>query len=186
MEYANLGRTGCKVSRLCLGTMNFGPRTTENDSHAIMTKALDLGIQFWDTACGYGGKQYEGVTEQIIGKWFAANSAKRDSVILATKYHGAMGPGPNDKGGSAVNIRQSCEASLKRLKTDRIDLLQMHHVNRDTPWEEVYQALDTLRIQGKIFTLVRPTLPAGTSPRPWRRRSVWVSWAWSVNNQNTR
>jgi aryl-alcohol dehydrogenase-like predicted oxidoreductase len=151
MEFTNLGRTGCKVSRLCLGTMNFGPRTTEPDAQAIMTKALEVGVNFWDTACGYGGKQWEGVTEKIIGNWFAANPTKRDSVVLATKYHGNMGPGPNDRGASAVNIRNSCEASLKRLKTDRIDLLQMHHVNRDTPWEEVYQALDTLRIQGKII-----------------------------------
>jgi len=131
--------------------MNFGPRTTEADSHAIMTKALELGIQFWDTACGYGGKKWEGYTEQIIGNWFAANPGKRDAVVLATKYYGTMGAGPNDGKASAINIRNSCDASLRRLKTDRIDLLQMHHVDRDTPWEEVYQALDTLRIQGKIL-----------------------------------
>src|SRR5690349_4014787 len=122
MNYVNLGRTGAKVSPLCLGTMNFGPRTTEPDSHEIMSKALEIGINFWDTACGYGGKQYEGVTEKILGNWFEKNPGKRDSVVLATKYFGAMGPGPNDRGASAINIRNSCEASLKRLKTDRIDL----------------------------------------------------------------
>jgi len=131
--------------------MNFGSRTTEPDSHAIMTKALELGIQFWDTACGYGGKKWEGYTEQIIGNWFATNPGKRDAVVLATKYYGTMGAGPNDGGASAINIRNSCEASLRRLKTDRIDLLQMHHIDRGTPWEEVYQAIDTLRIQGKIL-----------------------------------
>jgi len=151
MEYTNLGRTGCKVSRLCLGTMNFGPRTSEPDSHAIMSKALDLGIQFWDSADVYGGKQGEGITEQIIGNWFAANSTKRDQIVLATKYQGAMGPGPNDKGASAFHIRQACDASLRRLKTDHIDLYQMHHVNRDCAWDEVYGALDVLRQQGKII-----------------------------------
>jgi aryl-alcohol dehydrogenase-like predicted oxidoreductase len=151
MQYATLGRTGCKVSKLCLGTMNFGPRTPEPDSHAIMSKALEVGMNFWDTANVYGGKTGEGVTEKIIGNWFAANPKERDQVVLATKYQGGMGPGPNDKGGSAYHIRKACEDSLKRLKTDRIDLLQMHHINRDCPWEEVYQALDTLRIQGKII-----------------------------------
>jgi aryl-alcohol dehydrogenase-like predicted oxidoreductase len=151
MQYANLGRTGCKVSRLCLGTMNFGPRTTEPDSHAILSKGLELGMNFWDSANVYGGKMGEGVTERIIGNWFAANPEKRDQIVLATKYQGGMGKGPNDKGGSAFHIRQACEGSLKRLQTDHLDLYQMHHINRDCPWEEVYQALDTLRIQGKII-----------------------------------
>src|SRR4051812_33031034 len=126
MDYLPLGRTGCKVSRLCLGTMNFGPRTSEPDSHAIMANALDLGINFWDTADVYGGKPGEGVTEQIIGNYFAANPAARDQIVLATKYQGNMGKGPNDKGASAYHIRSACEASLRRLKTDRIDLYQMH------------------------------------------------------------
>src|SRR3954471_13957321 len=111
MDYTPLGRTGCKVSRLCLGTMNFGPRTSEPDSHAIMAKALDLGINFWDTADVYGGKPGEGVTEQIIGNYFAANPAARDRIVLATKYQGNMGTGPNDKGASAYHIRAACEAS---------------------------------------------------------------------------
>lgn len=151
MHYTNLGRTGCKVSRLCLGTMNFGPRTNEADSHAIMSQALTDGINFWDTADVYGGKPNEGVTESIIGRWFEANSAKRDEVVLATKYQGTMGTGPNDRGASAFHIRSACEASLRRMKTDRIDLYQMHHINRDTPWEEVYQAIDVLVKQGKVI-----------------------------------
>ena len=152
MEYANLGRTGCRVSRLCLGTMNFGERASESDSHAIMTRALaECGINFWDTADRYGGKANDGVTEQIIGRWFSPNPAQRDQVMLATKFHGQMGPGVNDRGASAVHIRNACEASLRRLQTDRIDLYQMHHVNRDTPWEEVYQAMDLLVKQGKVI-----------------------------------
>lgn len=151
MEYINLGRTGCRVSRLCLGTMNFGPRTSEGDSHAIMTEALGRGINFWDTADVYGGKPHEGVTEQIIGSWFEQNHGGRDQVVLATKYQGVMGNGPNARGASAYYIRMACEASLRRLKTDRIDLYQMHHINRDTPWEEVYQAIDVLVKQGKVI-----------------------------------
>ncbi len=150
MQYANLGRTGTKVSRLCLGTMNFGPRTSEADSHAILTKALELGINFWDTADVYGGDK-KGHTEEIVGNYFAANPAARPQVVLATKYHGQMGSGANERGASAIHIRHAAEASLKRLKTDYLDLYQMHHVNRDTPWEEVYQALETLRAQGKII-----------------------------------
>ena len=151
MKYTNLGRTGCRVSRLCLGTMNFGPQSTEADSHSIMTSALDAGINFWDTADVYGGKPTEGLTEKIIGNWFEANPSKRDQVVLATKYQGNMGAGVNDRGASAFHIRQACEASLKRMKTDRIDLFQMHHINRDTPWEEVYQAIDVLVKQGKVI-----------------------------------
>lgn len=151
MQYTNLGRTGCRVSRLCLGTMNFGPRTSEADSHALMTEALAQGINFWDTADVYGGKSGEGITEQIMGRWFESNGAKRDQVVLATKYQGGMGTGPNDRGASAFHIRQACEASLRRMKTDRIDLYQMHHINRDTPWEEVYGALDVLIKQGKVI-----------------------------------
>ncbi len=150
MQYTNLGRTGCKVSRLCLGTMNFGPRTPEPESHAIMTKALELGMNFWDTANVYGGPN-KGGTEEILGNFFRANPGQREKVVLATKYQGNMADGPNDRGASAVHIRHAAEASLKRLKTDYIDLFQMHHINRDTPWDEVYQALETLRQQGKII-----------------------------------
>ena len=144
MEYTQLGRTGLKVSRLCLGTMNFGPQTTEQDSYAIMDKALDLGINFFDTANVYGWKLGEGVTEQIIGRWFALGGGRREKVVLATKVYGRMGTWPNQGSLSALNIRQAVEGSLKRLKTDHIELYQMHHVDLKTPWEEIWQAMETL------------------------------------------
>jgi aryl-alcohol dehydrogenase-like predicted oxidoreductase len=151
MDYTHLGRTGLSVSRLCLGTMNFGPETSESDSHAIMDRAHEHGINFFDTADVYGWEKGEGVTEQIIGRWFAGDPARRDRTVLATKVYGAMGDGPNDEKLSALHIRRSCEASLRRLQTDHIDLYQMHHVDRDTPWEEIWEALETLRAQGKIL-----------------------------------
>jgi NDP-hexose 2,3-enoyl reductase len=150
MEYTNLGRTGLSVSRLCLGTMNFGPQTTEPDSHAIMDRALEHGINFFDTANVYGWKRGEGVTEQIIGRWFAQGGGRRDKVVLATKAYGEMGDWPNDRGLSARHLIQACEGSLRRLRTDWIDLYQMHHVERRTPWEEIWQAMETLVAQGKI------------------------------------
>ena len=151
MEYRQLGRTGLQVSPLCLGTMNFGPETSEEDSHNIMDQALELGINFFDTADVYGWKQGEGVTEQIIGRWLEANPGKRDQVVLATKVYGKMGDGPNDQRLSAYHIRMACEASLKRLKTDHIDLYQMHHIDRRTPWEEVWQAMEQLVREGKVL-----------------------------------
>jgi aryl-alcohol dehydrogenase-like predicted oxidoreductase len=151
MQYTNLGRTGLKVSRICLGTMNYGPLATEPESHAQMDKARELGINFFDTADGYGGKRGEGVTEQIVGTWFAQGGGRRESVVLATKVYGEMGDDPNQKRGlSALKIRLNCEGSLKRLKTDYIDLYQMHHISRDTPWEEIWQAYETLVQQGKV------------------------------------
>lgn len=150
MEYANLGRTGLSVSRLCLGTMNFGPQTTEPDSYAIMDQALAHGINFFDTANVYGWKLGEGVTEQIIGRWFAQGGGRRDKVVLATKAYGGMSDWPNDRGLSARHLIQACEGSLRRLRTDWIDLYQMHHVDRSTPWEEIWQAMETLVAQGKI------------------------------------
>ena len=150
MDYSNLGRTGLKVSRLCLGTMNFGPHTTETDSFHIMDRALDAGINFFDTANVYGWKLGEGVTEQIIGRWFAQGS-RRDQVVLATKVFGEMGKGVNDRGLSSYHIRRACEESLKRLQTDHIDLYQMHHVERNTPWEEVWQAMEQLVREGKVL-----------------------------------
>jgi aryl-alcohol dehydrogenase-like predicted oxidoreductase len=151
MEYTNLGRTGLKVSRLCLGTMNFGPQTTEKDSAAIMDTALDLGINFFDTANVYGWKLGQGVTEQIVGRWFAQGDGRREKVVLATKVYGRMGDWPNQSRLSALNIRQAAEASLKRLKTDHIDLYQMHHVDMETPWEEIWQAMEILVQQGKVL-----------------------------------
>lgn len=151
MEYTNLGRTGLKVSRLCLGTMNFGPHADEETSHQIMDQALDLGINFFDTANVYGWKTGEGVTEQIIGNWLAKGGGRRDKVVLATKVYGRMGEGPNDRRLSAKHIRQACEDSLKRMQTDYIDLYQMHHVDRETPWEEIWQAMELLVSQGKVL-----------------------------------
>jgi aryl-alcohol dehydrogenase-like predicted oxidoreductase len=151
MEYVKLGRTGLRVSRLCLGTMNFGPETSEKDSFAIMDKGLDLGINFYDTANVYGWKKGEGVTEQIVGRWFAQGGGRREKVIIATKVYGIMGDWPNERRLSALNIRRACDDSLRRMQTDYIDLYQMHHVDRDTPWEEIWQAMETLVQQGKVI-----------------------------------
>ncbi len=151
MEYTMLGRTGLKVSRLCLGTMNFGPETTEADSFAIMDRALELGINFFDTANVYGRKKGEGVTETIIGRWFARGGGRREKVVLATKVYGAMGDWPNENKLSALHIKRACEGSLRRLQTDHIDLYQMHHVDRATPWEEIWQAMEQLVREGKVL-----------------------------------
>lgn len=151
MEYRSLGRTGLKVSRLCLGTMNFGPQTSEADSFTIMDRALELGIDFFDTANVYGWKIGEGVTEQILGRWFAQGSGRRERVVLATKVFGKMGEGANDRRLSAFQIRRACEGSLRRLQTDHIDLYQMHHIDRETPWEEIWQAMEVLVQQGKVL-----------------------------------
>jgi aryl-alcohol dehydrogenase-like predicted oxidoreductase len=151
VQYTHLGRSGVKVSRLCLGTMNFGPLTEESDSFKIMDQALEHGINFFDTANVYGWKQGEGVTEQIVGRWFAQGGGRRDKVVLATKVYGDMGSWPNQSRLSALHIRQACEASLKRLQTDHIDMYQMHHIDRETPWEEIWQAMEQLHREGKIL-----------------------------------
>ena len=151
MNYVRLGRTGLRVSPLCLGTMNFGPFTGESDSHAIMDEALDLGINFFDTANVYGWKTGEGVTEQIVGRWLARGGGRRERIVIATKVFGRMGDGPNDRGLSAYHIKRACEGSLRRLQTDRIDLYQMHHIDRDAPWDEIWQALEQLVREGKIL-----------------------------------
>jgi aryl-alcohol dehydrogenase-like predicted oxidoreductase len=131
--------------------MNFGPHTEEADAHAIMDRALELGINFFDTANVYGWKKGEGITEQIIGRWFAQGGGRRDKVVIATKLYGSMSDWPNDTFLSARNIRRACDASLKRLQTDHIDLYQMHHIDRRTPWEEIWEAMEVLRAQGKII-----------------------------------
>jgi NDP-hexose C3-ketoreductase / dTDP-4-oxo-2-deoxy-alpha-D-pentos-2-ene 2,3-reductase len=151
MQYVQLGRSGVKVSRLCLGTMNFGPETTEADSFAIMDRALELGLNFFDTANVYGWKVGEGWTEQILGRWFAQGGGRREKVLLATKVYGRMGDWPNQSRLSALHITRACEASLRRLQTDCIDLYQMHHVDRNTPWEEIWQAMEQLVREGKIL-----------------------------------
>jgi aryl-alcohol dehydrogenase-like predicted oxidoreductase len=151
MEYVHLGRSGLRVSPLCLGTMNFGPKTSEKDSFAIMDKALDLGINFFDTANVYGWKKGEGITEQIVGRWFAQGGGRREKVVIATKVYNVMGDWPNQSKLSALHIKQACDESLRRMKTDYIDLYQMHHVDRGTPWEEVWQAMEQLVREGKVL-----------------------------------
>jgi NDP-hexose C3-ketoreductase / dTDP-4-oxo-2-deoxy-alpha-D-pentos-2-ene 2,3-reductase len=163
MEYVNLGRSGLSVSRLCLGTMNFGPLTPSAEAHAIMDHAHEIGINFFDTANRYGGAQsppgqvaqlgesHAGWTEEIIGDWFAAGGGRRERTVLATKLYGAMGDWPNEGRLSALNIRRACDASLRRLRTDHVDLYQMHHIDRDTMWDEIWQAMEVLVAQGKII-----------------------------------
>jgi aryl-alcohol dehydrogenase-like predicted oxidoreductase len=163
MEYTHLGRSGLLVSRLCLGTMNFGPLTPPADAHTIMDRAHELGINFFDTANRYGGsasppgqvansdRSHPGWTEEIIGDWFASGGGRRERTVLATKLYGAMGDWPNESMLSALNIRRACDASLRRLRTDYIDLYQMHHVDRGTPWDEIWQAMEVLVAQGKVL-----------------------------------
>ncbi|MFF1867249.1 aldo/keto reductase [Streptomyces sp. CB03911] len=150
MEYTHLGRTGLTVSRLCLGTMNFGPHTEEADAHRIMDAAHEQGINFVDTANTYGGHGTRGRTEEIIGAWFAQGGGRRERTVLATKLYGETGPWPNEGKLSALNIRRAVDASLRRLRTHHIDLYQMHHIDRATPWEEIWQAMEVLVAQGKI------------------------------------
>ena len=150
MKYRQLGRSGLKVSELCLGTMNFGPRTSEHDSFEILSEAVARGINFIDTANQYGGRLGVGTTETILGKWFAQDAARRENVVLATKVHEPMSSDVNDRGLSARHIRQACDASLKRLGVDHIDLYQMHHIDRSTPMDEIWQAMELLIGQGKI------------------------------------
>ena len=151
MDYVHLGRTGLKVSPICLGTMNFGPQTTEPDSFRIMDSALERGINFFDTANVYGWKKGEGWTEQIVGRWLAQGDGRREKVVLATKVYGTMGDWPNQSRLSARHIVRACEDSLRRLQTDVIDLYQMHHIDRASPWEEIWQAMETLVRQGKVI-----------------------------------
>lgn len=157
MQYVSLGRSGLRVSRLILGTVNFGPQTPEDDAHRILNAAVDAGINFIDTADAYGTyfttgdtQPRAGWSEQIIGRWLKDQPARRDQIVLATKCHNPVGPGVNDKGLSAYHIRRAVDASLRRLQTDHIDLQQMHHVDLATPWDEIWQAYETLIRQGKV------------------------------------
>ncbi len=155
MAYAHVGRSGLLVSRIALGTMNFGFTADESTSAAIMDAAIDAGINFFDTADVYGGPQTPdmakgyGISEEIIGRWLR-RSGRRDDIVLASKVYQPMGLGPNDRRLSAYHIRRACEASLRRLQTDHIDLYQMHHVDRATPWDEIWQAMEQLVREGKI------------------------------------
>lgn len=155
MNYRHLGRSGLEVSRLALGALNFGYVTNEPEAHQIMDAAINAGINFVDTADAYGGPPSPdilkgfGTSEEYIGNWLQ-KTGNRNKIILATKVYMPMEVGANDRYLSAYHIRRACEASLKRLKTDHIDLYQMHHIDRFTPWDEIWQAMDILIQQGKI------------------------------------
>lgn len=150
MDYRPLGRSALRVSPICLGTMNFGPRTPEAAAHDILDAAVEAGVNFIDTANQYGGALGVGTTESILGRWLAAHPARRDRVVLATKVHEPMSEDVNDRGLSARHIRAACEASLARLGVDHIDLYQMHHVDRAAPVEEIWEAMDRLHAEGKV------------------------------------
>ncbi|MCV2438645.1 aldo/keto reductase [Paucibacter sp. DJ2R-2] len=163
IQHRRVGKNGVIVSNLCLGTMNFGWKTSEKEAFRIMDKALDHGINFFDTADVYGGEsvngdfQKKGLTEEIIGKWFAQGGGRRDAVVLAAKVYGSVKRDdrlrePNTDGLclSAMKIKKHCEDSLRRMQTEWIDLYQMHHIDRECPWSEIWDAMNSLRIQGKI------------------------------------
>ncbi|MEV1065364.1 aldo/keto reductase [Streptomyces sp. NPDC050263] len=150
MEYTQLGRSGLRISRLVLGTMNFGVHTEEAEAHRILDTALDLGVNLVDTADLYGWPEHPGRTETVIGAWLAQGGGRRERTVLATKVYSNTGDGPNEGGLSALHIRRAVEASLRRLRTDHIDLYQMHHVDRSVRWEEIWQAMEVLVAQGKI------------------------------------
>lgn len=153
MKYSYLGKSGLKVSQLCLGTMNFGPETEEKEAFRIMDAALDAGINFFDTANVYGGQDRRGWTEEIIGRWFQQGGGRREKVVLATKVYNDMfdeQDGPNSGSGlSAYKIRRHFEGSLRRLQTDHIELYQMHHIDRNVSWDELWGAFEILVSQGK-------------------------------------
>jgi 1-deoxyxylulose-5-phosphate synthase len=155
MEYRNLGRTGVQVSPLCLGAMNFGGPTEEEESIRMIDCALDSGINFIDTANVYNA----GESESIVGRALKQNG-KRDQVVLATKVHGEMGTGPNERGNSRYHIVKSCEDSLRRLQVDHIDLYQLHRPVMDMPQDETLRALDDLVRQGKVVYIGCSTFPA--------------------------
>ncbi|PAF32007.1 aldo/keto reductase [Paenibacillus sp. 7516] len=154
MQYTYLGKSGLKVSRICLGTMNFGPATDEKEAFRIMDAALDAGVNFFDTANIYGWGENSGLTEEIIGRWFSLGGGRREKVVLATKVYGSMhddtdGPN-NDAGLSAYKIRRHLEGSLRRLQTDHVELYQMHHVDPAVSWDELWGAFENAVHQGKI------------------------------------
>jgi aryl-alcohol dehydrogenase-like predicted oxidoreductase len=158
VDHVHLGRLGLKVSPLCLGTMNFGwdvPGTDDDAAFRIMDRALEHGINFFDTANVYGWRggngRGEGITEKILGRWFAQGGGRREKVVLATKVYGEMGKWPNESRLSALNIRRACDESLRRLQTDVIDLYQFHHVDRQAPWDEIWQAIEQLVQAGKVL-----------------------------------
>ncbi|MEZ5550893.1 MAG: aldo/keto reductase [Pseudomonadales bacterium] len=172
MQYRQLGRSALRVSELCLGTMNFGPRTSEQGSFAILNEAVAAGINFVDTANQYGGNLGVGTTERILGKWLAEDKTRRDRLILASKVHEPMSADVNDRGLSARHIQMACEASLKRLGVEHIDLYQMHHIDRSAPIEEIWQAMEQLIRQGKITYVGSSNFPGWAIARANEKASV--------------
>jgi len=151
MKYTTLGASRLEVSRLCLGTMNLGRHADTDASHAILDEAHTMGINYIDTANRYGTADRPNAAEEIIGEWFAKGGGRRERTVLATKVFEQTDPWPNNEGLSALNIRRACDASLRRLRTDHIDVYQMHHVDRRAPWDEIWEAFELLRSQGKII-----------------------------------
>ncbi|MCB0032648.1 MAG: aldo/keto reductase [Anaerolineales bacterium] len=163
MNYQNLGRTGLKVSTICLGTMQFGWSADAKTSHTIMNKAVDLGINFFDTADVYSRwaePSYAGKSEEIIGEWLSTNTIKREHLILATKVRGQMSDNPTDQGLSRHHIMNSVKNSLKRLRTDYIDLYQVHSPDWETPLEETLETLTDLVRQGLVRYIGCSNYPA--------------------------
>jgi aryl-alcohol dehydrogenase-like predicted oxidoreductase len=186
IQYRRLGRTGLRVSPLCLGTMNFGMVTEEPEAFSIMDRALEEGLNFFDTANTYGG----GRTEEIVGRWFRQGGDRREKVVLATKVYGGRDRWPNTNRLSARHLRDACDASLRRLQTDHIDLYQMHHVDRDTPWDEIWQAMDLLVAQGKVIYVGSSNFAAWhivkANERAARRGSLGLVSEQSLYNLNAR
>lgn len=173
MNYRKLGRTGLKVSPICLGTMQFGWTASEATAREIMSRAIELGCNFFDTADIYSRWADDndgGVSEQIIGNWLQAGAVHRDQLVLATKVRGPMGDGPNDQGLSRQHIMSGVEASLRRLQTDYIDLYQVHFPDMDTPLDETLSALTDLVRSGKVRYLGCSNYPAWLLAK-----SLWVS-----------
>ncbi|WP_324192621.1 aldo/keto reductase [Nocardia transvalensis] len=146
-----LGSTGLRVGRLVIGTVNLGVRTDESEAHRILDAAMAHGMNMIDTADIYGWRVHRGYTEELIGRWLADSPGRRDDVVIATKVGEPMTDRPNDRGLSARHITMACEASLRRLGTDRIDLYQMHQFDPNVRWEIVWQAMDQLITQGKVL-----------------------------------
>lgn len=172
MQHRRLGRSALKVSALCLGTMNFGPRTSETDSFAILDAAVEAGVNFIDTANQYGGHLGVGATEALLGRWLAQAPGRRDRLVLATKVHEPMSDDVNDRGLSARHIQMACDASLRRLGVDHIDLYQMHHIDRAAPIEEIWQAMDRLIAQGKVTYVGSSNFPGWAIARANERARV--------------
>ena len=159
MQYRSLGRSALKVSELTLGTMNLGPRTPEAEAFLMLNHAVSSGINLIDTADQYGGHLGVGATESLLGRWLAEDPSRREGLVLASKVYEPMSDDVNNRGLSARHIVSACEASLKRLGVETIDLYQMHHIDRAAPLDEIWQAMDRLITQGKIIYVGSSNFP---------------------------